>query len=295
MHIRNTLAASCAALLAAGCLSNPVKMGDESAKTTATGAAAGATASNANPQLERCDQPLGTMALLEDETSDWYRYLTRDLRLTSTQPLLRLLVQQSNCFIVVERGRGFTQMQRERALEATGELRQGSNFGRGQMVSADYGMTPSIIFSQRDAGGIGGALGGFGIGGAVAAGIIGSMKFREAQTMLTLVDNRSGVQVAVSEGSAAKTDFGAAGAIFGGGAAGGLGGYQNTAEGKVIAGAFTDAYNQMVRAVRNYRPQTVSNPGGPGTGGALQVQGGAPAPTAPAAPQRRAPAGSTPK
>ena len=56
--------------------------------------------------------------------------------------------------------------------------------------------------------------------------------------MLTLVDNRSGVQVAASEGSASKSDFAGFGGIFGGGAGGGLGGYQNTAQGKVITAAF---------------------------------------------------------
>ena len=49
------------------------------------------------------------------------------------------------------------QMQQERALADSGELRAGSNFQRGQMVAADYSMSPSITFSQKDAGGIGGA------------------------------------------------------------------------------------------------------------------------------------------
>ena len=53
---------------------------------------------------------------------------------------------------------------------------------------------------------------------------------------------------------------------------GGLGGYSNTAEGKVIVAAFTDSYNNLVRAVRNYKAQEVQ--GGLGTGGGLGVQGG---------------------
>jgi hypothetical protein len=66
-------------------------------------------------------------------------------------------------------------------------------------------------------------------------------------------------------------DFGAMGALFGGGAGGVGGGYANTAEGKVIVAAFTDSYNNMVRAVRNYKAQEVR--GGLGTGGNLGVQG----------------------
>ncbi len=67
-------------------------------------------------------------------------------------------------------------------------------------------------------------------------------------------------------------DLGAVGGIIGSAAGGGLGGYSNTAEGKVIVAAFTDAYNNMVKAVRNYKAQEVK--GGLGTGGQLGVQGG---------------------
>ena len=90
--------------------------------------------------------------------------------------------------------------------------------------------------------------------------------------MLTLVDNRSGVQLGAAEGSASKTDFGAWSSVFGSRAGGSLGGYTNTAEGKVLAGAFADAYNQLVTSLRSYRAQEVR--GGLGTGGRLGVSGG---------------------
>src|SRR5690606_4916042 len=168
-------------------------------------------------------------------------------RLQSTVPLIRLLVQQSNCFVIVERGGGgLTQMMRERDLAASGEMRAGSNFGKGQMGSADYSLNPSIAFSQSDAGGVGAALSGFGRSLGVLGAVAGNMKFKEASTMLTLVDNRSGVQLGAAEGSASKTDFGAWSSLFGSRAGGSLGGYTNTAEGKVLAGAFADAYNQLV-------------------------------------------------
>ena len=101
-----------------------------------------------------------------------------------------------------------------------------------------------------------------------------NMKTKEASTLLTLVDNRSGVQIAASEGSAAKTDFGGFGALGGMSGAGGLGGYTRTAEGKVIAAAFMDAFNQMVRSLRDYKAQTVQGQG-LGGGGRLQVDGSA--------------------
>jgi curli biogenesis system outer membrane secretion channel CsgG len=47
------------------------------------------------------------------------------------------MIQESNCFVVVERGRAIENMKEERSLEKSGELRKGSNFGAGQMVAAD--------------------------------------------------------------------------------------------------------------------------------------------------------------
>lgn len=250
------------------CEGLPVQMGG--ASTQATGAAAGASSQGANAKLERCSKPLGTLALDEDTSSSWYRRLTNEYNLTSTRPVLRLLVQQSNCFVVVERSRsGMRQMTKERELMNSGELRSGSNFGKGQMVAADYSLSPTIIFSSNDTGGLGGMLGGK-IGGQLGAAVLGSLKFRSANTMLTLVDNRSGVQVAASEGSAKKADVGAFGGLLGGGLAG-LGGYSKTPEGKVIVAAFTDAYNKLVRALKSYRPQDAPGPGGLGTGGSLRV------------------------
>jgi curli biogenesis system outer membrane secretion channel CsgG len=256
----------CGAGFLGGCQSMPISMGDTSAKTVATGSAGGANAQNANTQLERCDKPLGTIAFVEEANQPWLSELYQQYRVQSTVPLLRLMVQQSNCFVVVERGRAFNNMNLERDLAKSGELRANSKMGKGQMVAADYTATPSISFSQRGTGGIGGALGGW--AGAVTA-LAGSLKSNEASTMLLLTDNRSGVQLAAAEGSAKNWDFGIAGAMFGGSGWGSAGGFTNTPQGKVLAAAFMDSYNGLVRAVRNYQAQAV--PGGLGAGGNLKV------------------------
>ena len=269
--------AMCAGLLLAGCETTSMKMGSQDAKTVATGSAAGAATAGENTELEKCAAPLGTVSLVENQSAGWYTILTGEYKLPPTSNLLRLLIQQSNCFVVVERGAaGMRAMNRERELMQSGEMRGGSNFGRGQMVASDYGMSPEIVFSTDDAGGIGGLLGGIiggGSGRAIAA-VGGGMKTREASALLTLVDNRSGVQVAASEGSASKTDLNLFGGVLGGRAGAGLGGYTNTPQGKVITAAFMDAYNQMVRALRNYRAQSVQGQG-LGGGGRLGVDGGA--------------------
>lgn len=266
-HVKAALITILAAAIAA---CSTMQMGSKEAKTTATGAAGGATAEGANPQLERCTESLGTLAVAEDTHANWYRTL-RDAKLGSTTPVLKLLVQQSNCFVVVDRGRALDSAQQERSLQQSGELREGSNFTKGQMVAADYTMTPSVTFSDRDAGGIGGAVGGLIPGplGAAVGFVAGNAKFKTASTVLTLVDNRSTVQLAAAEGSARNVDFGAFGGAFLSGLAGIGGGYADTAEGKVIVAAFTDAYNNLVKAVRNYKAQEVK--GGLGKGGQLKV------------------------
>jgi len=229
----------------------------------------------AQNQLESCTETLGTLAVIEDRNASWYHHM-QQYKVQSTVPLLRMLVQKSNCFVVVERGQAMSSMRQERNLDRSGESREGSSFGKGQMVAADYALNPTINFSARDTGGMSGAIGGLtsklGSWGSAAGAVAGSLKFREASTVLTLVDNRSGVQLAAAEGSSSKTDFGAWGGVFGGGGAAGMGGYTNTPEGKVIAGAFADAYNNLVKAAKNYKAQEVK--GGLGTGGRLGVQGG---------------------
>jgi len=251
-----------------GC--SQVNMGSSRSKTAATGSAAGAYTENVNPQLERCAEPLGTLAVNEDHTANWYSWLGR-YGIQSTVPLLRLLSQQSNCFVVVERGPGLHSLQRERALERSGELRKHSNFGKGQLVAADYTVTPTLIFSAHDTRGIGGAIGG--LFGSVGALIGSNLKFSDAQSMLTLVDNRSGVQVAVAEGSADSMDIGGLMSMFetGLGVGTGVRAYSKTPEGKVIAASMTDAFNNLVRAVKHYQPQKATGPHGMGTGGKLKV------------------------
>jgi hypothetical protein len=261
-----------AAVALVGCEASAPKMGSESAKTTATGSAGGAAAQNVNSKLGRCDRPAGTVALVEDTSLDWYRAYLDKYRLGSTAPVLRLLIQQSNCFIVVERGRAMANMQQERALQQSGELRNNSNFGRGQMVSADYSLTPEVLMSARGTSGLGAALGGFGGRLGALGAIAGGIQTNEAAVMLTLVDNRSGVQVAAAEGSSSNTDFNLGAVLVGSSGFGGAGGYTNTPQGKVVTAAFTDAYNNIIGAVKNYSPQSMGDRG-MGTGGRLTVEG----------------------
>ncbi len=251
--------------LLSGCSTGPT-MGEN--KGVVRGAAGGSTAEGQNSSLESCTETLGTLAIEEDTNAPWY-YQLREHQLGSTVPVLRMMIQQSNCFVIVERGRSMNNVMRERDLARGEESRAGSNFGKGQMVAADYTMAPSIQFSGKTGGGS--AFGGGGTLGLIA-GLAGNMSRNEASTTLLLIDNRSAVQISASEGSAKNFDFGGFGALFGGGGFGGGGGYSQTPQGKIVVAAFADSYNQMVKALRNYKAQTVK--GGLGTGGRLGVQGG---------------------
>ncbi len=213
------------------------------------GSAGPAGSSDAASDLERCDKPMGAVAVVEPQAhvvAALYRY-----KLGSPTGLIRLMIQQSNCFLVVERGAGMQNLMQERALSASGELRQGSNMGGGQMVTADYVLTPAVVFSENNAGGIGGGIASlFGTPGRVVGALAGGLQFKEAQTSMLLADARSSLQVAAAEGSASKADFRLGGMLAGAGTAGALGGYSNTNEGKVIAASLADNYNGIVRAVR---------------------------------------------
>ena len=268
------LTALAAAVLLAGCNATQPTIGSETGSTVATGSTAGETAQGANTALEKCSSPLGTVALVEETSSDWYRLFTSEYRLGSTVPVLRLMIQQSNCFIVVERGRAMAGMERERAIAASGQGRAGSNFGGGQMVAADYSMTPEVLVSARGTSGIGAGLAGLGGRLGLLGAVAGGIRSNEAATMLMLTDNRSGVQVSASQGSSSNTDFSVGAVLFGGGGGGGMGGYTNTPQGKVVIAAFTDSYNQMVKELRTYKPQTVQGQG-LGGGGKLAVDGAA--------------------
>jgi curli biogenesis system outer membrane secretion channel CsgG len=197
--------------------------------------------------LEHCDAPMGAVAVVEPQSH--VLHALGSYRLGSPTGLVRLMIQQSNCFIVVERGVGLRNAMQERALGSRGELRHDSNVGGGQMLTADFILTPSVVFSENRAGGVGGAVGGL-LGPRVGA-VAGGLRFKEAQTSMLLADARTTVQVAAAEGSTRKADLRLGAGLFGGGLGAAAGGYGNTNEGKIISAALLDNYNSIVTAVRN--------------------------------------------
>jgi curli biogenesis system outer membrane secretion channel CsgG len=208
-------------------------------------------AQEAGSDVEKCNKKLGTIAVSEprDGLSNLSRY-----GLGSPNTLLRMMIQQSGCFDVLERGQAFSDLQRERALAGNGELMEGSNVGKGQLQAADFVLTPGVQFAENT-GGVGGAVAGlFGMARGVLGqigGLAGGVKFKEAQTAILIADIRSGIQVASAEGTAKKTDFNIGGWGYGAGAFASAGGYTRTPEGKVVAASFLDNFNKIVTQIRD--------------------------------------------
>jgi hypothetical protein len=169
------------ALALTGCVQSGVRTGGS--ENMLTGSAGGSTSVNANKSLEHCTSPLGTLAVSDGRFSG-----ARGV--TSVDPLIRLAVQQSNCFVITSIGNQATRAllndivgeQRE-----SGEYRAGSKQEKGQRVAADYLLDPQIIVNNEATGGgtagIGGALLGVGLGaaglgslGALAGAVSGSME-----------------------------------------------------------------------------------------------------------------------
>jgi curli biogenesis system outer membrane secretion channel CsgG len=235
--------AGLAVALLAGCQSNQVRLGDGGSMAGGSQGAAGVQ--GASSELLRCDYPIGSAALVESPYAAVFASIPGHYNPT---PLVRLMMAQSRCFTVVDRGIASGMMQGERMLARGGQLQKGSHMGGGQIKAVDYLITPSITRGNPGASSYGGGLGGLysGFGG------LGGLRVRklEAEVMLAVTNARSGVQEAVAQGSASKQDisFGGVGILGLVGALGGGG--ESTDMQKMLAAAFVDAHNKLVRQLR---------------------------------------------
>ena len=206
-----------------------------------------------------CTHRIGTLAIVPSDNEWWKQY-----NLGSPEAVIKVFVQQSGCFSLVNRGSAMQSRAMERALAEQGELQRGSNMGRGQVKAADYFLQPDIVTANRNSGGggagaaVGGILGHFGGWGSTVGAIAGGINVKkgEAAVTLSLVNARTTEEEALTQGYSRKSDIswgagGGAGWWGGFGAAGGYG-YQNTEIGQVIVLAYLDAYKKMVTQLGGY-------------------------------------------
>lgn len=193
--------------------------------------------------LPHCSAKLGTISVVNgDDPSGW-----TNNSLAAPQKLLKVIVQKSGCFSLVDRGAGMDAAQRERDIGGSLGLQHGSNMGKGQIKAADFVLVAEVGSADSNTGGGGaaGLLGGL-VGGRAGA-IVGGFRTKksEADVVLSLTDVRTSESNSF-EGHAAKNDlsWGAGGGIGFGGAVGG--GYEDTDIGKIVTQAFIVAYAEMV-------------------------------------------------
>ena len=240
----------------AGCGKKKTELGEGG--SVVSGSAGPAGAQNASHELVKCDAPVATMALVENPNG---YVMQGSYNLPSSPlPLVRLIAQQSGCFRIVDRASGLKATIQEQELKDAGVLGNKVQVRKGQGYAAQYTITPSLTFSERDAGReIGGVLAHIPVLNKFV-GLADSVKLKEAQVALLLTDNETTEQLAAATGSVRVTDLGMAGLMLGraGGAAGA--GWSNTNEGKVIAAAFLDAHNQLVTQLRMLQAKDLPPP-----------------------------------
>jgi curli biogenesis system outer membrane secretion channel CsgG len=211
--------------------------------------------------VPRCARKLGTISVVDgDDPRGWTQY-----SLAPPQKLLKVLIQRSGCFNLVDRGSGLQAAQRERDIGGDLGLQRRSNVGQGQIKAADYVLVAEIQGANSNSGGsaVGAGIGGLVGGrlGALAGGI--RTKKMEANTILSVTNVRTTETIAVEDGYAAKNSvsFGGGGGVgFFGGAAGAVGGgYDNTDIGRIVTLSFIQAYSKLVNSLG------LVQPGGVGT------------------------------
>jgi hypothetical protein len=229
--------------------------------------------------VPRCEQPMGTITFAEGENYDF-----ENINLQPPQALLRVVVQRSGCFTIVDRtAASQTAIERERRLALSGELQRNSNLGGGQVRVADFIMLTEVTAANEDASGsrFGGSLRFAGRGlAAVATGGMSEVAVRgagalnqqnqqnqqrqqttvsgglssqtsEVNTVISIVNLRTTETIVASEGYAAKRDINwnlAASASFGGFVGGG---YENTEVGRIVGQSLVNAYAKAVDDMRS--------------------------------------------
>lgn len=282
-----------ATALVSGCASTAASDAPKS-----SGSAGGSTSIGAGDTLQTCIDTVGTVRLQDsqassdtdskvapDSTVESIRLLLKDVNGYQQKgnekggvsiDSLRLLIQQSNCLAIVERGigEGAANDEKRRARSPSREVRDDAGMGEGQEVAADFVLRSTVVAINNNESSSGVSLGGFVPWKAL--GSLGANKSSSsADVQLVLFDVRSKVQLAVAQGHGSGENTGLATNLLGrvGGGLGSVkvGTQSNTSAAKILLQAYADAYNKLVPALLNYKTQTVK--GGLGTGGTLRVQG----------------------
>ena len=199
-------------------------------------------------RLSQCRKTFGSVSIVEpDDLSPW-----RDMGLSLPTRILKVSVNDSKCFTLVDRGAGLAASQLERSLAASGQLQQGQNIGGGQLRAADFVLVPDLISQNANAGGSKAGIKGSSVMG-FGGGASRNTQKKSAEVVLSLVDVRTSEQVFSVSANAEISDK-AWNAFIGGSSHGvqgeaGVGAWTNTEIGLVVKNAYQNAFEQMIQAI----------------------------------------------
>jgi curli biogenesis system outer membrane secretion channel CsgG len=219
-----------AALLVSGCATEKTRTGGKTEVMIASGS---------ETQLARCRNGLGAVAITESDTNA--QALVSAGLPRSMAPLVRQLLLQTRCFVVVDRGPAFAMLEREMKLrEQQGELHAAQV---AAMTPADLVMRAEIVFLEQTGGHRGGV-------GALLENVLGGVavetRTREALVVMTVVDVRTSEVLAAAFGRGTSESSGVGSIILGGGLVAIEGGWLDTPQAKPVAAALVDAWNQLL-------------------------------------------------
>ena len=98
----------------------------------------------ATREIPHCTKMLGTVAIVEPDNQWW-----RELNLGSPEAILKVFVQQSGCFRMVNRGRSMQSRAMERALADQGELQEGSTW-EALMMASSFGVSNLVALIDNN-------------------------------------------------------------------------------------------------------------------------------------------------
>lgn len=184
------------------------------------------------PELAKCEQSLGTIALVDGDLAGWTEY-----GLGSPRALLNQLAIESGCFTPLNAASG--EPARFLVTAVAGKQEEVDK-------SVEYGKAAATEALVRS-GAAGRMLGGVPFAGT-ALGMFGGLggKKKTVAAGLRVVSPANGVTIASGTGSVKKTtlSFGGAGGWAGSAAA--ASGYAGNKQGEMLAEAFVIAFNQLV-------------------------------------------------
>jgi hypothetical protein len=185
------------------------------------------------PQLVRCEESIGSIALVDGDQAGW-----REWDLGSPRALLNALAVESGCFTVDNPGDDEPARFLVTAIAGTSEeVDQGMELAKGAATEAllRSGAAGSLLGSVPGAGAVLGMFGGFG------------GKKKTVAAGLRVVSPMNGLTVAAGQGKVKKSTISFRNASYGWAAgAADAAGYRSSKKGRMLTEAFVLAFNQLV-------------------------------------------------